>query len=140
MPVKDGESEEGSVAVGGEGRLGQGRQVVHVEEAGAVCVVVARQQQVHVIRSLAGKEEGEREKTNTGGLTFRCGVKLLLLLQLCGMYTITVGILKISQSRPFTSGKRFGDCGAGGCWLEGCWEKERKNKHSRKKTNKVLQK
>lgn len=54
MPVKDGESEEGSVAVGGEGRLGQGRQVVHVEEAGAVCVVVARQQQVHMIGSLTG--------------------------------------------------------------------------------------
>lgn len=56
MPVKDGESEEGSVAVGGEGRLGQRRQVVHVEEAGAVCVVVARQQQVHVIRSLTGRK------------------------------------------------------------------------------------
>lgn len=117
MPVKDGESEEGSVAVGGEGRLGQGRQVVHVEEAGAVCVVVARQQQVHVIRSLTG---GKGEKTNTGGLTFRSGVKLLL--QLCGMYTITVGTLEISQSQPFTSGKRFGDCVAGGCWNGGWGE------------------
>lgn len=56
VPVKDGESEEGSVAVGGEGRLGQGRQVVHVEEAGAVCVVVAGQQQVHVIGSLTGRK------------------------------------------------------------------------------------
>lgn len=58
MPVKDGESEKGSVAVGGEGRLGQGRQVVHVEEAGAVCVVVARQQQVHMIWSLMGRGQG----------------------------------------------------------------------------------
>lgn len=71
VPVKDGESEKGSVAVGGEGRLGQGRQVVHVKEAGAVCVVVARQQQVHVIRSLTGRKGG---KTNTGGLTFRSAV------------------------------------------------------------------
>lgn len=105
VPVKDGESEEGSVAVGGEGRLGQGRQVVHVEEAGAVCVVVPRQQQVHMIWSLTGwrrvrEGEGEgqgEEKTNTGGLTFRSGVKLQLL---CGMYNITVGTLKsVSHDR-----------------------------------------
>lgn len=104
MPVKDGESEKGSVAVGGEGRLGQGRQVVHVEEAGAVCVVVARQQQVHMIWSLMGRGREGRgeggEKPNTGGLTFRSGVKLLLLLLLCGMYNITVGTLKsVSRDR-----------------------------------------
>lgn len=50
--VQDGEGEEGPVAVGGEGSLGQGRQVVHVVEAGPVRVVVARQQQVHVVRRL----------------------------------------------------------------------------------------
>lgn len=60
MPVEDGESEEGSVAVGSEGGLGQGRQVVHVVETRAVCVIVARQQQVHMIWSLDA-EERERE-------------------------------------------------------------------------------
>lgn len=50
--VKDGESEEGSVAVGSEGGLGQGGQVVHVVETGAVRLIVARQQQVHMVRSL----------------------------------------------------------------------------------------
>lgn len=65
VPVKNGESEEGSVAVGSEGGLGQGRQVVHVVEAWAVCVIVARQQQVHMIWSLEGGE------TNRGGLIFR---------------------------------------------------------------------
>lgn len=60
MPVEDGESEEGSVAVGSEGGLGQGRQVVHVVETWAVCVIIARQQQVHMIWSLDA-EERERE-------------------------------------------------------------------------------
>lgn len=60
MPVEDGESEEGSVAVGSEGGLGQGRQVVHVVETRAVCVIIARQQQVHMIWSLDA-EERERE-------------------------------------------------------------------------------
>lgn len=59
MPVEDGESEEGSVAVGSEGGLGQGRQVVHVVETRAVCVIIARQQQVHMIWSL-DTEERER--------------------------------------------------------------------------------
>lgn len=54
VPVKNGESEEGSVAVGSEGGFGQGGQVVHVVESWAVCVIVARQQQVHMIRSLCG--------------------------------------------------------------------------------------
>ena len=57
VPVKNGESKVGSVAVGSEGGLGQGRQVVHVVETGAVCVIVARQQQVHMIWSLEGEEE-----------------------------------------------------------------------------------
>ncbi len=65
VPVKNGESEEGSVAVGGEGGLGQGRQVVHVVETRAVCVIIARQQQVHMIRSL------DTEKREGGGLMFR---------------------------------------------------------------------
>lgn len=55
VPVKNGESEEGAVAVGSEGGLGQGRQVVHVVETRAVCVIIARQQQVHMIRSPAPK-------------------------------------------------------------------------------------
>lgn len=61
VPVKDGESEEGSVAVSGEGGLGQGRQVVHVEETRAVCVIIARQQQVHMIWSLKGREDQQEE-------------------------------------------------------------------------------
>lgn len=52
VPVQDGQSEEGSVAVGGEGGFGQSSQVVHVIEPRPVCVVVARQQQVDVVRSL----------------------------------------------------------------------------------------
>lgn len=63
VPVEDGESEEGSVAVGSEGGLGQWRQVVHVVETRAVCVIVARQQQVHMIWSL-DTEEREREWIN----------------------------------------------------------------------------
>ncbi len=59
VPVENGESEEGSVAMGSKGGLGQGRQVVHVVETRAVCVIEARQQQVHMIRSL-DTEEGER--------------------------------------------------------------------------------
>lgn len=43
VPVENRESEEGSVAVGSEGGLGQGGQVVHVVETRAVCVIVARQ-------------------------------------------------------------------------------------------------
>lgn len=65
MPVEDGESEEGSVAVGSEGGLGQGRQVVHVVETRAVCVIIARQQQVHMIWSL-DTEEREREGVTQG--------------------------------------------------------------------------
>lgn len=48
-----------------EGGLGQGRQVVHVEETWAVCVIVARQQQVHMVWSLEtgeGEREGERRE------------------------------------------------------------------------------
>lgn len=52
VAVQDGEGEEGPVTVGGEGGFGQRSQVVHVIEARAVGVVVARQQQVHVIRRL----------------------------------------------------------------------------------------
>lgn len=58
VPVKNGESEVGSVAVCSEGGLGQGRQVVHVVETRAVCVIVARQQQVHMIWSLDTEEGG----------------------------------------------------------------------------------
>lgn len=67
MPVEDGESEEGSVAVGSEGGLGQGRQVVHVVETRAVCVIVARQQQVHMIWSL---DTEERERGCYSGIQF----------------------------------------------------------------------
>lgn len=119
MPVKDGESEKGSVAVGGEGRLGQGRQVVHVEEAGAVCVVVARQQQVHMIWSLMG---GGREP-NTGGLTFRSGEAAAAAVWDVQHHCRHI---EISQSRTFTSGKRFRGCVAGGCWFGGEKEKKRK--------------
>lgn len=55
VPVQDGEGEEGPVTVGGEGGFGQRGHVVHVVEPRAVGVVVARQQQVHVVRRL---EEG----------------------------------------------------------------------------------
>lgn len=48
--------------MGGEGGLGQGRQVVHVVETRAVCVIVARQQQVHVIWGLEGGGGGRRER------------------------------------------------------------------------------
>lgn len=58
VPVEDGESEEGAVTVGGEGGFGQRGQVVHVVEARAVRVVVARQQQVHVVRSLEQQADG----------------------------------------------------------------------------------
>jgi len=68
--VENGEGEVGPVAVGGEGRLGQGGQVVHVVEAGPVRVVVARQQQVDVVGSLG---EGERG----GGVVNLC-FRLLL--------------------------------------------------------------
>lgn len=61
VAVKNGEREEGSVAMGSEGGLGQGRHVVHVVETWAVCVIVARQQQVHMIWSLARGEGGARE-------------------------------------------------------------------------------
>lgn len=59
VSVKNGKSEVGSVAVGSEGGLGQGRQVVHVVETRAVCVIIARQQQVHVVWSLETQEEEE---------------------------------------------------------------------------------
>lgn len=52
VPVQNGQCEERSVTVGGEGRFGQRSQVVHVVETGPVRVVVARQQQVDVIWSL----------------------------------------------------------------------------------------
>lgn len=58
VSVKNGKREEGSVAVGSEGGLGQGGQVVHVVETRAVCVIIARQQQVHVVWSL--ETEGGR--------------------------------------------------------------------------------
>lgn len=52
VPVEDGKSEEGPVTVGGEGGFCQRSQVVHVVESRAVGVVVARQQQVDVVRRL----------------------------------------------------------------------------------------
>lgn len=57
--VQNGEREEGSVAMSSEGGLGQRRQVVHVVETWAVCVIVARQQQVHMIWGLEGGEEND---------------------------------------------------------------------------------
>uniref|UniRef100_A0A0E9WTD9 Uncharacterized protein n=1 Tax=Anguilla anguilla TaxID=7936 RepID=A0A0E9WTD9_ANGAN len=55
VAVQDGQGEEGSVAVGSEGGLGQGGQVVHVVEPGAVGLVIAGQQQVHVVRGPTAK-------------------------------------------------------------------------------------
>lgn len=66
VAVKNGKSEKGSVAVSSEGGLGQGRQVVHVEETWAVCVIVARQQQVHMVRCLETEEEGREEIKEEG--------------------------------------------------------------------------
>lgn len=68
VPVKNGEREEGSVAVGSKRGLGQGGQVVHVVESWTVCVIVARQQQVHVIRSLGGVNTGLIFRRRVGGL------------------------------------------------------------------------
>lgn len=62
VAVKNRKGEEGSVAVGSKGGLGQRRQVVHVEETWAVCVIVARQQQVHMVRSLETEEGGSGEE------------------------------------------------------------------------------
>lgn len=62
VSVQDGEGEEGPVAVGGEGSLGQGREVVHVVEPGAVGLVEPGQQQVHVVRGL--REEGPEHRVN----------------------------------------------------------------------------
>lgn len=52
VPVQNGQSEERSVTMGGEGGFGQRSQVVHVIETRPVRVIVARQQQVHVVRRL----------------------------------------------------------------------------------------
>lgn len=88
VPVQDGESEEGSVAMSSEGGLGQGRQVVHVVETWAVCVIVARQQHVHVIRSL----EGGRK---TGG---HVEADLLFRSLRRGFWTILTTVLQPDQS------------------------------------------
>lgn len=44
--------------MGSEGGLGQRGQVVHVEEARTIGVIVARQQQVHMVRRLETRERG----------------------------------------------------------------------------------
>lgn len=56
VSVEDGQRQEGAVAMGSEGGFGQRGKVVHVVEAGTVTVIVARQQQVYVVRSLQTKQ------------------------------------------------------------------------------------
>lgn len=56
VAVEDRQGEVCSVAVGGEGGLGQSRQVIHVVEPRAVCLIKPSQQQVHMVGSLVREE------------------------------------------------------------------------------------
>lgn len=72
IPVQDGQSEEGSIAVGSEGRLGQRGQVVHVEEAGSVCVIVACQQQIHMVWRLRKSNIWQAQRVSITHITIKC--------------------------------------------------------------------